>query len=539
MSARDLARDARATLMPGFVGCSAPGWLLEALRDGLLAVCVYGGNVRDRAQLARLGSELRAAAPHALVAIDEEGGEVTRLHYLEGAPYPGAAVLGRIDDPAYTEEIGARVGRDILACGFDLALAPDADVNSDPRNPVIGTRSFGADPELAARHVAAWVRGLQGTGAIACPKHFPGHGATTQDSHLALPVVDASPELLARRDLPPFRAAVRAGAHAVMTSHILLPQVDATGPATFSRPLLQGMLREQLGFDGAIVSDALDMRGACDRIGIPEAAVRALAAGCDLLCLGTDTAPELLRDIEEHVIAAVHAGRIAADRVHEAADRVRALASRSGLHGSRRDAAAAAAAAAAADTTADTTADTAAAAPTTGGAGATPRTAPAALPSAAEVARVLASFDGVDAARAWLRAHPHACVVRVETGSNLAVGAAPWGPFAAAARPLAHQRAAAAAFARRPQHTVNEQSAVPWPVPPGRDALVIGRDLHRHEFARDGIDALRGSGRETLTVDMGWPGAGPETSRYADLASYGSSALAGAALLALIEEGRG
>lgn len=532
MSAHDLARDARATLMPGFVGCSAPGWLLEALRDGLLAVCVYGGNVRDRAQLARLGSEMRTAAPRALVAIDEEGGEVTRLHYLEGAPYPGAAVLGRIDDLAYTEEIGARVGRDILACGFDLALAPDADVNSDPRNPVIGTRSFGADPELAARHVAAWVRGLQGVGAIACPKHFPGHGATAQDSHLALPVVDASPELLARRDLPPFRAAVRAGAHAVMTSHILLPQVDATGPATFSRPVLQGMLRERLGFGGAIVSDALDMRGACDGIGIPEAAVRALAAGCDLLCLGTDTAAELLRDIEEHVVAAVHAGRIPADRVHDAADRVRALASRSGLHGPRRDAAAGAATAAA------DAADGAAAAPTPGGAGATSGATTAALPSADEVARVLASFDGVDVARAWLRAHPQACVVRVETGSNAAVGAAPWGPFAAAARPLAHQRAAAAAFARRPQRTVDEHSTLPWSVPPGRDAIVIGRDLHRHEFARDGIDALRESGAEALTIDMGWPGAGAEASRYADVASYGSSALAGAALLALMEEDR-
>ncbi|WP_449281081.1 glycoside hydrolase family 3 protein [Leucobacter sp.] len=506
MSAGSLARAVRATLMPGFTGFTAPAWLLEALDDGLPAVCVYGGNVRDRAQLAALGAELRAAAPGAIIAVDEEGGEVTRLHYLEGAPYPGAAVLGRIDDLIYTEEVGFRVGHDILACGFNLALAPDADVNSDPRNPVIGTRSFGADPELVARHVAAWVRGLQRSGAIACPKHFPGHGATAQDSHLALPVVDAPPELIARRDLPPFRAAVEAGAHAVMSSHILLPQVDPTGPATFSRRILQGVLREELGFTGAIVSDALDMRGASGGIGIPEAAVRALAAGCDLLCIGTDTTPEQLRGIEDHLLAAVRAGRLAEERVREAADRVRALA-------------------------------TAGAAASSDAPGAPGTTDPAlAEPAPEEVARVAAGFDGVDAARTWLRDHPGACVIRVETEANMAVGTAPWGPFAAAEHPLSHQRAIAAAFERRPRRTVDDGSTMPWHLPAGA-AIVVGRDLHRHEFARDGIDALREAGRAVLTVEMGWPGADPSTEGYADLACYGSSALAGAALLGLIEEG--
>jgi beta-N-acetylhexosaminidase len=501
MSERSLARDVRATLMPGFTGYTAPAWLLEALGDGLLAVCVYGGNVRDRAQLAALGAELRAAAPRALVAIDEEGGEVTRLHYLEGAPYPGAAVLGRIDDLIYTEEIGHRVGRDILASGFNLALAPDADVNSDPRNPVIGTRSFGADPGLAARHVAAWVRGLQRAGAIACPKHFPGHGATAQDSHLALPVVDASPDLIARRDLPPFRAAVEAGARAVMSSHILLPQVDPTGPATFSSRILQGMLREELGFRGAIISDALDMQGASGGIGIPEAAVRALTAGCDLLCIGTDTTLEQLRGIEDHLLAAVREGRLSEDRLREAADRVRALA--------------------AADPAPTATTDH----------DAVP------LPTADEVARIAASFAGVDAARAWLREHPGACVIRVETEANLAVGVAPWGPFAAAEHPLPDQRTIAEAFARRLHRTVDDDSTMPWHVAPARGAIVIGRDLHRHEFARDGIDALREAGQAVLAVETGWPGADPVAARYADLVCYGSSALAGAALLGLIEEG--
>ena len=186
----ELRRNALATLMPGFAGLTAPGWVTAAFDKGLVSVCVYGENVRDAEQLRALGAELRTSRPDALIAIDEEGGEVTRLHYLEGSPYPGAAVLGRIDDVDYTEEIGERVGRDILASGFNLALGPIADVNSNPLNPVIGTRSFAADPDVAARHVAAFTRGLQRTGALACAKHFPGHGDTAQDSHLALPTVD-------------------------------------------------------------------------------------------------------------------------------------------------------------------------------------------------------------------------------------------------------------------------------------------------------------------------------------------------------------
>lgn len=502
MSALDgLAREVRATLMPGFSGHSAPEWVLRALRDGLLSVCVYGGNVRDRAQLSALGGELRAAAPGALVAIDEEGGEVTRLHYLEGAPYPGAAILGRIGDLSYTEEIGRRVGGDILASGFNLALAPDADVNSNPRNPVIGTRSFGEDPATVAQHVAAWVRGLRGTGARACPKHFPGHGDTAQDSHLALPVVDAEPAVVEARDLPPFAAAVAAGAEAIMTSHILLPRLDPEAPATFSRPILQGLLRERLGFEGAIVSDALDMRGASGGIGIPEAAVRALVAGCDLLCLGTDTTFEQLREIEEHVLAAVREGRLAEARVLEAAERVRSLAG----SGSRETSAA---------------------------------QSPAA-PSAEEVARIVASFDGVAAARDWLRAHPASTVLRVDAEVNMAVGFAPWGPFAAAAHPLPHQRAAARAFSERVSARVDASSPMPWPL--RSDAwnglIVIGRELHRHEFARDGVDALREAGIPVLLVETGWPEA-PEAGRrrYADVACYGSSALAGAALLELLRQ---
>ncbi len=499
-----LRRDIRACLMPGFSGFSAPDWLLEMLHVGLVSVCVYGGNVRDAEQLRRLGAELRAAAPGALIAIDEEGGEVTRLHYLEGAPYPGAAVLGRIDDPAYTEEIGARVARDILASGFNLALAPVADVNSNPDNPVIGTRSFGPDPALAGRHVAAWVRGLEGGGAVACPKHFPGHGDTAQDSHLALPVVDASPETVSERDLPPFRDAFAAGARSVMSSHILLPRIDPSGPATFSGTILREILRERLGFTGIVVSDALDMQGASGGIGIPEAAVRALAAGCELLCLGTDTTPEQLFAIEDHVLAAVADGRLEADAIRETADRVRVLAIDAAPPYRLPD--------------------------------------PPAAPGADEIARVAASFDGLDTARTWLAAHPEAAVIRVDAAANMAVGAAPWGPFAAAAHPLPGTEAAADAFARRSHLAVDSAAPLPWSVDgldprrlDARGALVIGRDLHRRSFARAGVDALRAAGVPVLTVETGWPSAEPG---YADLATFGSSSLVGAALLDLFAEDR-
>ncbi|MBK0419483.1 hypothetical protein JD276_10605 [Leucobacter sp. CSA1] len=509
--------------MPGFTGHTVPAWIEGALGEGLISVCVYGDNVRDARQLRELGEALRRTRSDALIAIDEEGGEVTRLHYRSGAPYPGAAVLGRIDDEAYTERVGAAVARDVLASGFNLVLGPDADVNSNPANPVIGTRSFGADPDLAARHVAAWVRGAQAAGVAACPKHFPGHGDTAQDSHLALPAVDAPSELIERRDLPPFRAAVEAGARAVMTSHILLPQIDAEAPATFSPAILQGMLRGGLGFSGAIVTDALDMAGASGESGIPEAAVRALAAGCDLLCIGIGTTPGQLREIEDRIAAAVSEGRLPETRVREAAARVRELA-----------AALAGAAAANAALAGDAPAGAAQPGP------AAASTAP--VPSAPwggteELARIVASFDGVEPARRWLGEHPRAAVLRVEAEANMAVGAVPWGPFAAAVHAKTGESGAAARFLARPGTSTDEVSPMPWTLGLPADAssrgvIVIGRDLHRHEFAHDGIESLHDEGVPTLVVEMGWPDA---ERGLADVATHGASRLVGEALLALIE----
>ncbi|MFF8818733.1 glycoside hydrolase family 3 protein [Leucobacter sp. NPDC015123] len=496
----ELERDILATLMPGFVGFEPPAWLSEAFDAGLASACVYGNNVRDREQLRSLGLALRELAPHALLAIDEEGGEVTRLSYLEGSPYPGAAVLGRVNDEAYSEEIGRRVAREILSAGFNLALGPVADVNSNPLNPVIGTRSFGPTPELASRHVAAWVRGLEGEGAVACPKHFPGHGDTGQDSHHELPTVTASRELLAERDLPPFGAAFAAGARSVMTSHIVLTALDSAVPATFSSLILQDLLRGELGFTGVIVSDALDMQGASGEIGIPEAAVRALTAGCDLLCVGVDTTHEQLTEIVTHVAAAVAEGRLGADRIADAAHRVRTLGA-----------------------TAGPLASATAGSPD----GGEPREAI----TEAELKRVAASFDGAEAAGRWAREHPSAAVLRVNSEANMAVGFAPWGPFAAAETPFPGQAAAAAAFGARAQFDPSEAY-------PSDGVIVIGRELHRAAEVLARIEALRAVGTPVLVVEMGWPAApapSEDSTHYAELATYGSSALVGAALIDLLE----
>ena len=308
-----------------FEGPSLPSDWARLLEEGLGGVCLFGSNLTGSTDdAAALVAAVRAVRPEAVVATDEEGGDVTRLHSREASPVPGPAVLGAVDDAALTRAVGATVGAELASVGIDLDLGPVADVNSNPDNPVIGTRSFGASPSLVARHVAAWVAGLQSGGVAACVKHFPGHGDTAQDSHLALPVVDAPSATLRERELVPFAAAVEAGAAAVMTSHLVVPALDPTLPATLSEPVL-GLLRAELGFEGAIVSDALDMAGASGERSIPEAAVEALVAGVDLVCTGPDKRAALVRDIQAAIVAAVAQGRLPLGRLVEAAERVALL----------------------------------------------------------------------------------------------------------------------------------------------------------------------------------------------------------------------
>ncbi|MDH2413171.1 glycoside hydrolase family 3 N-terminal domain-containing protein [Nocardioides sp. CER19] len=322
-SAEDLALQ---VLMPSFEGPDLPDDWADLLRAGLGGICLFGSNIGDGSGVPALTAAIHAANPACVITTDEEGGDVTRLHALTGSPVPGPAALGALHDLTLTRTVGGLVGADLAAAGIDLDLGPVADVNSNPDNPVIGTRSFGSDPGIAAEHVAAWVRGLQETGVAACVKHFPGHGDTGEDSHLALPVLDVPLTTLRERELLPFAAAVAAGTRAVMTSHIVVPALDPELPATLS-PVVLGLLRDELGFDGVIVSDALDMAGASASRGIPEAAVLSLAAGADFLCVGPDKPASLVREIQAAIVDAVDGGRLAFARLEEAAARVAALGS--------------------------------------------------------------------------------------------------------------------------------------------------------------------------------------------------------------------
>ncbi|WP_022924559.1 glycoside hydrolase family 3 N-terminal domain-containing protein [Serinicoccus marinus] len=328
----DLRRDALGVLAPGFVGTTLPPWLEQLLDEGLGGVWLFGHNVEDEAQVRALTDAVHGRRAEALVCADEEGGTVTRLHHAEGSPWPGAWALGVVDDAEATRTVYRGLGEQLAAAGIDLTAAPDADVNTEPDNPVIGVRSFGADAGLAARHVSAAVAGLAEAGVASCAKHFPGHGSTTLDSHLDLPVLDVDPQTLTSRELVPFRAAVDAGTDAIMTGHLVVPG-HGDLPATLN-PALLGMLREELGLTGVICTDALDMAAVADRYGREHSAVLALAAGADLLCIGNpvfpgdyDAAEDTVRLVEA-VVAAVRDGELSAARLAEAAGRVRALGAR-------------------------------------------------------------------------------------------------------------------------------------------------------------------------------------------------------------------
>jgi beta-N-acetylhexosaminidase len=317
-----------AVLVPGFVGVTPPDWLRRRLSGGLGAVALFGRNVVDVSTVRTLTDALRSERADVLVALDEEGGDVTRLEASQGSRHPAAMALGHLDDVAATRAVGRSIGGLLDRAGCDWSWAPVLDVAVGGGNPAIGVRSFGSSPRLVARHGAEMVRGLQDdAGIAACAKHFPGHLDSPVDPHLGLPVVEVDCEELERLALAPFRASVAAGVRSIMTAHLVVPALDPDLPATLSRRVLQGLLREELGFDGVVVSDALEMAGAASHWGIGEAGVRALAAGVDALCLGGDRADEhVVDEVHGAVVAAVGGGRLALDRLASAAARVAALA---------------------------------------------------------------------------------------------------------------------------------------------------------------------------------------------------------------------
>ncbi|GIV18521.1 MAG: beta-hexosaminidase [Armatimonadota bacterium] len=253
------------------------------------------------------------------IAIDQEGGTVNRLR----APFhefPGNMALGATRNPDYACRQAQVQARELLALGINWNFAPVMDVNNNPDNPIIGVRSYGADPELVAQMGTAAIRGYQQTGLLACAKHFPGHGDTSVDSHLALPVIPGDRQRLESVELVPFRAAIAAGVGAIMTTHILFPALDAERPATLSRNILTGLLREQLGYNGLVITDCLEMKAIADTVGTARGAVEALKAGADMVLIGHTL--EVQRAAVQAIREAVDSGDLPEERLNEAVSRV-------------------------------------------------------------------------------------------------------------------------------------------------------------------------------------------------------------------------
>ncbi len=311
------------------------GWQTDSHADALITdlcaggVILMGRNIgtpaETSAHIARLQALARAhSLPPLFVAVDQEGGRVQRLGPPQYPARPSARTVGRSADPAATaRRTAASIGLELKRLGFNWDFAPVLDVDSNPQNPVIGDRAYSADPQAVAVLGVAAVSGFQDdAGMLACGKHFPGHGDTETDSHFALPTIPRSRAVLEAAEMVPFRAAVAAGLAAVMTAHILFPALDPHLPATLSPSILTGLLRQELGFQGLIITDDLEMRGVAGGWGAPEAAVLAVLAGADiLLCChewGTQQA------VHAALLSAVQTGRLTEDRLDQSLTRIAA-----------------------------------------------------------------------------------------------------------------------------------------------------------------------------------------------------------------------
>ncbi|MFB7593984.1 glycoside hydrolase family 3 protein [Streptomyces sp. NPDC056160] len=454
-----LARDALAVLQPGFAGTTAPEWVHRRIGEGLAAVALFGRNVASFEQVAELTARLRAEQDDLLVAIDEESGDVTRLDVRTGSAFPGSHALGAVDDPDLTRRVARELGRRLAECGVNLNWAPSADVNADPGNPVIGVRAFGADTDLVARHTAAYVEGMQAAGVAACTKHFPGHGDTNVDSHHAIPRIDVDEDTLYKRELVPFRAAIEAGTRAVMSAHILVPALDPERPGTLSRRILTELLRGELGYEGLIVTDGIEMQAISRTYGLEHGVVLAIEAGADAICVGGGLCDEgTVLKMRDALVAAVRSGELPEERLADAAARVRSLARWAAR--ARRDA--------------DVPAD-----PEVG----------------LVAARRALAVTGTGTAR------PVDAPVYVATfnpAPNIAVGhETPWGVGAALERLLPGTTTGT--------FTGPDAGSAALAAADGRRIVAVVRDEHRHAWMGAGLDVLLAARPDTIVVEMGVP----------------------------------
>jgi len=324
MSPAALRREIGRLLVAGFNGPQIPIELRSLAREfDLGGVILFARNIVEPEQVAELSHEAAALGRElpAWVSVDQEGGRVARLK----APFtewPPMATLGRCGDPVLAERFARALAAELRAVGITLDYAPVLDVHTNPKNPVIGDRALAERATEVARLGAAIIRGLQNDGVAACGKHFPGHGDTSTDSHLELPLVEHPPDRLREVELLPFKAAIEAQVASIMTAHILVPALDEQRPATLSRRVITGMLREELGYQGIIFSDDLEMKAIAREYEVPSAAVLAMDAGCDgvLICSGDH---ETQAAALEALVHAVEDERLALTRVVDAIARHR------------------------------------------------------------------------------------------------------------------------------------------------------------------------------------------------------------------------
>ena len=311
-------------LIGSLPGGTIPSELRSLAREFELGgVILFSRNIEAPEQVAELAHDVQSLSTELplWVSVDQEGGRVARLR----APFtewPPMAALGRSGDAALATRFATALAAELRAVGITLDYAPVLDIHTNPKNPIIGDRALSATAEEVARLGAAIILGLQGHGVAACGKHFPGHGDTSIDSHLDLPLVEHPPDRIRRVELVPFREAIRAGVAFMMTAHILVPSLDEDLPATLSSKIVRGMLREELDYDGVILSDDLEMKAIAKTWSVPDAAVQAIAAGCDglLICSGdVDVQMATL----EALVHAVEDGRIPFGRFEDALKRQR------------------------------------------------------------------------------------------------------------------------------------------------------------------------------------------------------------------------
>ena len=324
MSVRDVRRHAGQLAFAGFAGHSIPADLRALAREfDLGGIVLFARNVESPEQVAEVAREAQSLAGDMplWVSVDQEGGRVARLR-SPFTVWPPMQTLGRSGDEALAARFARALAAELRAVGITLDFTPVLDIHTNPKNPVIGDRALAESPADVARFGRVVIETLQGEGIAACGKHFPGHGDTSTDSHHELPLIEHPPDRLDAVEWVPFKAAVGAGVASIMSAHILVPALDEERPATLSPAIIGGVLKRQLGFEGLVLTDDLEMKAISARYPAAEATVQAIGAGCDavLLC-GASQEPQFAA--LEAVIHAVEDGRLSLERVEDALSRQR------------------------------------------------------------------------------------------------------------------------------------------------------------------------------------------------------------------------